>query len=137
MPNVTKKRTTRSKAMPKWTPAPESLVRIFEKAMKSVPEGQLRKTFGYPSATLNGNMFTGLHNDKMILRLSEPDRAALARLGGSPFEPMPGRPMKEYVVVPESILKSEAQLDAWLQKALAYSKTLPPKTKSRGKNSTS
>jgi TfoX/Sxy family transcriptional regulator of competence genes len=123
----------KSKAMPKWTPAPEKLVRIFEKAMESVPEAQLRKTFGYPSATFNGNMFTGLHGDRMILRLSAEDRAELERLGAKTFEPMPGRPMREYLVVPENVLKSEAQLNAWLEKALAYGKSLPPKAKSKRK----
>jgi TfoX/Sxy family transcriptional regulator of competence genes len=121
-------KATKSKAMPKWHPAPEKLVRVFEKALQSVPEAHMRMTFGYPSATFNGNMFTGLHQDRMILRLSAEDRADLARQGAKTFEPMPGRPMREYLVVPESILKSEDELNAWLEKALAYCKSLPPKS---------
>jgi TfoX/Sxy family transcriptional regulator of competence genes len=130
MPKITK-----SKAMPKWRPAPDKLIRTFENAMQSVPEAQVRKTFGYPSAIFNGHMFAGLHQESFILRLSAGDRADLQqRQGAKTFEPMPGRPMQEYVIVPESILKSEKQLIAWLGKALAYAKSLPPKTpKSRGK----
>jgi TfoX/Sxy family transcriptional regulator of competence genes len=123
MPKVSK-----PKPMPKWRPAPEELVRVFEKALKSMPEAQVRKTFGYPSATFNGNMFTGLHQDRLILRLSPEDRAVLERVGAKTFEPMPGHPMREYVVVPESILESEDRLNTWLEKALEYCKSLPPKS---------
>jgi TfoX/Sxy family transcriptional regulator of competence genes len=127
-------KAAKPKGTPKWHPAPDKLVHAFEQAMRSMPEAQVRLTFGYPSATINGNMFTGLHQDKMILRLSPMDRAELARLGAKAFEPMPGRPMREYVVVPESVLKSDEQLNAWLEKALAYCKSLPPKSgKPRGK----
>jgi TfoX/Sxy family transcriptional regulator of competence genes len=73
-------------------------------------------------------MFTGLFQDRMILRLSEGDRAELLRQpGAKTFEPMPGRPMREYVVVPPSVLGSEALLATWLERALAHARTLPPK----------
>lgn len=121
------KQVSKPKATPKWIPAPEKLIRVFDKAIRSLPEAQVRKTFGYPSATYNGNMFTGLHQDRMILRLSPEDRAELHRLGAKTFEPMPGRPMHEYVVVPDAILKSDAQLTAWLSKAFEYCRSLPPK----------
>ncbi len=129
MPKVAK-----SKAMPKWRPSPEKLIRVFENAMRSLPEAQLRKTFGYPSAFINGQMFAGLHQENMILRLSAEDRTDLQRRqGAKTFEPMPGRPMREYMVVPETVLNSE-QLDAWLGKAAAYVKTRPPKpTKTKGR----
>jgi hypothetical protein len=40
---------------------------------------------------------------------------------------MPGRPMRGYVVVPPAVVKSEEKLAHWLAKALAFTKTLPPK----------
>lgn len=121
-------KTAKSRSMPKWRPSPEKLIRLFENAMQSMPEAQLRKTFGYPSAFINGLMFAGLHQENMILRLSAEDRTDLQRRAeAKTFEPMPGRPMREYVVVPETILKSEQQLNAWLEKAATYVKTLPPK----------
>lgn len=136
MPKATKK-TAGSKSMPKWKPAPSPLVRLFEKAMMSIPEAKTRMTFGYPSATVNGNMFTGLHQDSLILRLSPQDRAELNRVGGKAFEPMPGRPMREFVVVPEAILKSEPDLSDWLERAFGYTKLLPPKPgKARSKKTT-
>jgi len=44
----------------------------------------------------------------MFVRLAEEDRAALlARPGAVVFSPMMGRPMREYVVLPQSVLEDE------------------------------
>jgi len=43
------------------------------------------------------------------------------------FEPMPGRPMKEYAVVPPSIVAKPKELGAWIERAHRYGVTLPPK----------
>lgn len=44
------------------------------------------------------------------------------------FVPMPGRPMKEYVVLPSDITADAVALDAWVDRAIAHVRTLPPKT---------
>ncbi len=113
--------------MPHFGKAPEALVRTFENAMKDFSMAQQRLTFGYPAAYINGNMFAGLHNDKMILRLSPEDAAKLQ--GAKPFEPMPGRPMKGWVVVPRAVLDSASELNAWMEKALEFTRGLPKKKK--------
>ncbi len=115
------------RAMPHFGKAPEALVRTFENAMKDFPMTQQRLTFGYPSAFVNGNMFAGLHNDNMILRLSPEDAAKMQ--DAKTFEPMPGRPMKGWVAVPPRVLNSASELNAWMEKALEFTKTLPPKGK--------
>ena len=46
-----------------------------------------------------------------------------------PFAPMPGRAMKEYVVVPAALVSRPAALRAWLERALTYADTLPAKKK--------
>ena len=125
------------RAMPKFTPASAALTARFQKVIAAVPGAETRRMFGYPAAFVNGQMFTGLFRDKMMLRLSSADRVEItAKYGAQPFEPIPGRPMREYVSVPEAILNSDAQLRAWLQRGLAYARSLPPKKakakKSRG-----
>ena len=118
----------------KWQRAPQALVAIFLEAIKYLPEAETRKMFGYPCAFVNGRMFTGLHEDKMILRLSDADRAVFLTLDGArPFEPMPGRPMREYSVVPEAMLANLPELDTWLAKSFNYAKSLPPKEAKAGK----
>ncbi len=117
----------------KWLPAPEDLVRVFDKSIQSVPGAEKRKMFGYPAAFANGNMFAGLHQDSYVLRLSPADRSAFLKLPGAKlFEPMPGRTMAEYVVVPKAMTTSQTELAGWLAKAFGYAKTLPMKTKKAG-----
>ena len=112
----------------KWQPSPPELVRFFGEALSAVPEAQARKMFGYPCAFVGGRMFAGLFQSECFLRLSEADRAALLKKPGArPFEPIAGRPMKEYVIVPESVRGSSRQMDGWLRKAFEYTRSLPPK----------
>jgi TfoX/Sxy family transcriptional regulator of competence genes len=117
--------------MPKFTKAPPELVARFDDAIRPMMgEIEPKKMFGYPCAFIGGQMFTGLFQDYMHMRLSDADRAEFLKLeGASLFEPMPGRAMKEYVRVPPSILQSDEKLGAWLKKSAAYAKSLPPKVK--------
>ncbi len=122
-----KSKTTKPKrAMPHFGKAPDALVRTFENAMMDFPMAQQRKAFGFPAAFINGNMFAGLFNDKMIVRLTPEDAAKLQY--ARQFEPMPGRPMRGWVVVPSAVLDSASELNAWMGKAMVYAKTLPAKT---------
>ena len=112
--------------MPKFTKPPEPLVALFGRAVATLPDVETRKMFGYPAAFANGNMFSCLFQSSMILRLSEDDRAACARdFGATLFEPMPGRPMREYVAVPDELLRSAKLLDAWLRRSHGYAAGLP------------
>ena len=64
----------------------------------------------------------------MILKLADADRDQCAReFGAKRFEPMPGRAMGQYIVVPETILKSPSLLDAWLRKSHRYVAAIPAK----------
>lgn len=86
--------------------------------------------FGYSCVFAKGNMFAGLHEVGMVLRLPDEQRTEFLRLkGAEQFEPMPGRVMREYVVVPKVLLKAPEQLRTWVEKSLAYVSSLPAKPK--------
>jgi TfoX/Sxy family transcriptional regulator of competence genes len=75
-------------------------------------------------------MFAGLHEAGMVLRLPDKQRTEFLRLkGAKQFEPMPGRVMREYVVVPKVLLDSPKRLRAWVEKSLTYVLSLPAKAK--------
>ena len=77
-------------------------------------------------------MFTGLHQESMIFRLSPEDRAVfLALPGATAFVPMEGRPMREYVVTPPEMLAMPDELAKWMARALSFAKGLPPKAKAK------
>ena len=120
--------STKGGSMPKWSKSSAELSRTFELAVKPLPGAELRKMFGYPCAFVNGQMFAGLHQENLFLRLPAPDREEfLALPGATPFEPMPGRPMREYVVVPPEMVAATSALSPWLEKALVYAASLPEK----------
>jgi len=115
----------------KFVAAPPELVALFNAVLPVDHEHRIepRKMFGYPSCFIGGHMFMGLFADKMMLRLSAEDREELIAKGGTIFEPMPGRPMKEYVTVPTSVLESQTALRDWVHRSLTYGSSLPPKEK--------
>ncbi len=116
--------------MPKFTPASQAVVALFQAAIEGLPEVEQRKMFGYPCAFVRGQMLIGVFQDRIMLRLSEADRAEFLKLPGArPFEPMPGRPMREYVELPPEVLNSPAAVKRWMKRGLAYVETLPPKAR--------
>jgi TfoX/Sxy family transcriptional regulator of competence genes len=114
----------------KWMKSPASLVERFGQVVPKDPSVERRSMFGYPCAFLNGHMFCGLYQDHFILRLPEAERTTfLKQAGAKVFEPMPGRPMKEYVLVPPAVLINDATLQRWLRDSVDYVAGLPPKEK--------
>jgi TfoX/Sxy family transcriptional regulator of competence genes len=117
-------------AMPMtWRRSPEQLVETFQTALPDDSRVERRKMFGYPCAFVNGNMFTGLHQENLIVRLDEGDRQSLVeKQGACIFAPFPGRLMKEYVAMPDSIIGDPVALRRWLVRSLEYASALPSKT---------
>jgi TfoX/Sxy family transcriptional regulator of competence genes len=112
-------------SMPK---AGAEAVATFEELLPVRPDVRRRPVFGQPAAFVGGNMFLGVFGDHLFVRLSEADRTiAEKEIGAKPFEPMPGRPMREYVVIPKSVLKDRQKASAWVDRSLAYAAALPAK----------
>jgi len=107
--------------------SPQALIDVFDSLLPG-PPAQRRQMFGYPAAFVNNHMFMGLFQDQMLVRLPEPLRGDLLKLAGAkPFEPMPGRLMKDYVVLPPALIADRAKLGEWVAKALEYASALPAK----------
>lgn len=112
--------------MPKFTKTPPEVIAAFDAASPSRADVQRKSMFGYPALFLRGNMFAGTFGPKIVVCLDDARRAKAAKAGAGPFEPMPGRPMKEYVVVPASAMNGAA-LKKWIADGLAYADMLPAK----------
>jgi len=119
--------------MPKFEKSPQWLVDLFDGQIADLPAAR-RLMFGYPAAFANGQLACGLFGDGMMVRLPDDERARLLALPGAKvFDPMGGRPMKEYALLPPDLLEDEEAVHGWMEKAVAYAATLPPKAGSRGK----
>jgi hypothetical protein len=112
----------------KMPSSPPDLVDRFNSVLDRHPEVARKKMFGYPAAFIGGNLVTSLFGDHWVMRLPDDDRAELMSLEGSgQFEPMPGRPMKGFAIVPPSIVADDAALDGWLARAFAHGRSMPAK----------
>jgi TfoX/Sxy family transcriptional regulator of competence genes len=114
----------------KWRKAPDELISILDLAMGGV-DAEKRTMFGFPAYFINANMFIGLFEDKLFIRLPEELREATERRAGAlkHLEPMPGRPMKAYVVLPQSFYSKERELTALVRAAADHARSLPAKVK--------
>jgi len=116
--------------------AKAAAIALFETIRPTAPEVAVRSVFGQPAAFLAGNMFLGVFGEQVFVRLSDADRTEASRLPGvRVFEPMPGRPMREYVVLPAEMWSDTDARREWIRRSMAYAAQLPPKASSRGSKS--
>ena len=119
--------------MSKWEKSPEALVQLLDRVLPEGPNIERRKMFGYPCAFVNGNMFAGLFATQMFVRLPAEERLSMmADQDAKPLEPMPGRPMKDYIVVPPALMSRETALKALVARAMTFGESLAPKIKKAG-----
>ena len=83
-----------------WRKSSPELVERFEAATAGIDGLERRQMFGYPAGFVGGNMVTGLHQESWIVRLPEEERTPRLDAGWTTFEPMAGRPMREYLDPP-------------------------------------
>ena len=112
---------------PSFVKSPPALVERFAAVMDRYPDAERKKMFGYPAAFVGGNMATGLFADRWVVRLPDDEIAAAKSAGAEPFEPMPGKPMKAFVVIPAGDVADDAAITAWVERGLALARSMPPK----------
>ena len=100
-------------------------VRAILDGRKGVTE---RPMFGGICFMLNGNMMLGASSARgLLVRVGKDGHAAaLARPHTRPME-MRGRPMAVYLYVDDAGTRREADLRTWVDAAMAFAVTLPPK----------
>jgi TfoX/Sxy family transcriptional regulator of competence genes len=116
---------------------PQELIDLFNSVLPDSPDVERRKMFGFPAAFVNGNLFASVHQTQLVVRLPDDAYAALLALpDASAFEPMPGRPMRGYAVLPESMRSRPEELREWMNRSLEWVAELPAKRPKTSKGST-
>ncbi len=87
-----------------------------------------KKMFGGVGHMLHGNMASGIIDDKLIVRVG-PDRyeESLALPHTDVFG-TGGRSMRGWITVSPEGYASDEDLEAWLDRGLSFTRTLPPKS---------
>ncbi len=108
--------------------ADEKSKEAFRSFLPDDPRVTVRPIFGNVSAFVNGNMFFGVFGNDLFLRLSDAHRdELLKKKGASLLEPMKGRPMKEYVLIPRTWRTEPETVRLWVSRSLGWASKLPAK----------
>jgi TfoX/Sxy family transcriptional regulator of competence genes len=102
-------------------------VGLYEELIATIP-GLVRKGAANPYTAINGNMFTLLHqSERLAIRLPEDRRQEFLKKHKAALFEAYGAVMKEYVAVPDVLLKDTKELKKYLVFSYEYAKTLKPK----------
>jgi TfoX/Sxy family transcriptional regulator of competence genes len=121
MPTNTKKRS-----------AAVGNVALYDALIATV-SGIERKGDANPYTSLNGNMFTLLHQGRLAIRLPEEEREKFLKKYKTTLFEAYGAVMQDYVAVPEALLAKTGELKKYLEMSYAYAKTLKAKSTTKKK----
>jgi TfoX/Sxy family transcriptional regulator of competence genes len=115
-------------------PIPAERVEAYEKLVAGLA-GVERKGADNPYTSLNGNMFTLLHSPegRLAIRLPEDERERFLKKYKTKLFEAYGAVMREYVAVPDELLKKPSELKKYFALSYEYAKTLKPKPTSKKK----
>jgi len=113
-----------------WKKVSEPMSQLLDEALSGYQCEKLQM-FGCPAYFINNNMFAGAHQDSIILKLSDEDRKEIMAQNDEIrlFEPFEGRPMREYVGIPESFAGDKREFGRWIERSYEWVASLPPKLK--------
>ncbi len=103
-----------------------ALVERIRKYLSTMPFEE-KSMFGGNGFMNNGNMACGIYKEFLIVRVGrERYEELLAQPHARPFD-ITGKVMKGWIMVDQKDVESEKALHFWLQPALDFVATLPPK----------
>jgi len=108
----------------------EKLAARVRKLLADRPDLTERRMFGGLTFMVRGHMCCGVQGDELVLRLG-PDGTdeALANPHARPMD-FTGRPLAGFITVSRDGLYGRA-LARWVERAVAWAESLPPKTPQR------
>jgi hypothetical protein len=106
---------------------PPDKLELYEKLIAGNPQIE-RKGAVHPYTSLNGHMFTYLDQTGVLgIRLPENEVDAFLKKYKTTLFKSYGVVKKDYVTVPDNLLKKTKELGKYLQLSYEYVKTLKPK----------
>ena len=119
--------------MPKQNNERESRIALFEKLVATHPQAVL-KGATIPYTSVNGNMYSYFTKDGYLaLRRPEDTRAIFLKEYKTTLVTAYGIVQKEYVVVPDSLLKKTNELKPYFYNSYKYVSSLKPKPTTKKK----
>jgi len=121
--------------MANWVVKDEALIERVA-GLLSVAPVHSKKMFGTTAWFLDSNntMFAGAWGEGIMVRVGGKRTIRLINSGeAEPFDPMDGKPMREYVLLSSERIAEDDVLLTWLEEASEFAGSLPPKKKRTSK----
>ena len=115
--------------MADWAKKDEALIERVDGLLSTAPVRR-KNMFGTSAWFLESNdmMFVGAWGEGVMVRIGESRTSTLIESGeAEPFDPMGGKPMREYVYLNEERIAEDDDLLEWLDEASEFAGSLPPK----------
>ena len=90
-----------------------------------------RKMFGSLGFMVNGHLTVGVGDGSdgsiLMVRIDKDQESELLEIPGASNTIMRGRPMSGWIDLTPAAVETDEQLEMWLDKAVSFVQTLPPK----------
>jgi TfoX/Sxy family transcriptional regulator of competence genes len=106
----------------------EDLATRIREVLADRPDMTERKMFGGIAFMIGGHMACGVVDDDLMLRLGEEGADAALDRPHTRVMDFTGRPTKGAIYVEPAGTAGDGDLRAWIERALAFVATLPPKS---------
>ena len=103
------------------------LAQRVREILEEEPGVEEKKMFGGLCFLLSGNMVCGIIKDDLIVRVGAEQYQAMLLVPHTRKFEITGRPLTGWVMVLARALDDDDDLGDWLQRAVAFVRTLPPK----------
>jgi TfoX/Sxy family transcriptional regulator of competence genes len=111
-----------------WPKASVEKEALLDDLVQGLP-CEKKRMFGAPCFFAKHSMFTGVFAEDIFIRLPDQERSRFVKenKGAKTFEPVEGRKMGEYLIVPHALLKNKDAVRQWLRISFEYASTLKKK----------
>jgi len=103
------------------------LAQRVREILEEEPGVEEKKMFGGLCFLLSGNMVCGIIKDDLIVRVGAEQYQAMLLVPHTRKFEITGRPLTGWVMVLARALDDDDDLGDWLQRAVTFVRTLPPK----------
>ena len=111
--------------------SPLSLLDRIRQRLADVPNVVEKKMFGATAFMVNDKMCINATERDLMVRIDPAQHDELAARQGCSTVVMKGKPYRGYIDVDGAVLETDAALEEWVRRALAYNEKAPVSRKRR------
>jgi len=112
-------------------PYDEALAERIRKKLSGIRAVEEKKMMGGLTFMLNDKMCLGIVKDELMCRIDPTIHDKVIKMKGCRTMDFTNRPMKGFIFVDQSGMKTEKELDYWVSLALDYNKKAKPSKKKK------